>query len=52
MGVPETKPVTRTGRFLHIRQKLEPAEIHPMVPDSLKIIFIHKTTNQQLIKNN
>ena len=37
--------------FCTIRQKPEPAEIRPATPDSLKIIFIHKITNQQLIKN-
>ena len=44
----ETEP--ETG-FCNIRQKPEPVEIHPAVPNSLKIIFIHKITNQQLIKN-
>ena len=43
--VPETEPETLST----IRQK--PAEIRPAVPDSLKIIFIQKITNQQLIRN-
>ena len=37
--------------FCTIQQKPEPAESRPAALDSLKIIFIHKITNQQKLIN-